>query len=73
MSSRLLDSLATTDALAAVFSDAAVLRAMLDFEGALARGAAAAGVIPAAAARTISDAAREEGFDAASIASAALA
>jgi 3-carboxy-cis,cis-muconate cycloisomerase len=73
MSSRLLDSLATTDALAAVFSDAAVLRAMLDFEGALARGAAAAGVIPAAAARTISDAAREEGFDAASIASAAPA
>ena len=35
------------DALAAVFSDAAVLQAMLDFEAALARAEAQAGVIPA--------------------------
>jgi adenylosuccinate lyase len=36
MSSHLVDSLATTPALSAVFSDAAVLQAMLDFEIALA-------------------------------------
>jgi 3-carboxy-cis,cis-muconate cycloisomerase len=70
---RLIDCLATTDALAAVFSDAAVLRAMLDFEAALALGAAAAGAIPASAGSVIATAASEDGFDAASIASAAAA
>src|ERR671913_264429 len=34
---RLLDSLATTDALAGIFSDDGVLRAMLEFEAAIAR------------------------------------
>ncbi len=46
MSSRLIDSLATTDALAEVFSDRSILQAMLDFEAALARAEVKAGVIP---------------------------
>ena len=70
---RLLDSLATTDALAGIFSDDGVLRAMLEFEAALARGAAAAGAIPDVAARTISEAASGKGFDTAAIAAAARA
>ena len=67
----LLDCLATTDALAAIFSDESVVAAMLEFESALARAAAAAGVIPATAARTISEAALRGGFDTAAIARAA--
>ena len=46
MSMRLIDSLATTPALAELFSDESVLRAMLDFESALARAEARTGVIP---------------------------
>ena len=60
MSSRLIDSLATTDALAEVFSDQSILQAMLDFEAALARAEAKAGVIPGRAAESISAAARAE-------------
>ena len=37
MSVRLIESLATTEPLADVFSDQSILRAMLDFEVALAR------------------------------------
>ncbi|HVT48700.1 MAG TPA: lyase family protein [Vicinamibacterales bacterium] len=48
MGSRLIDSLATTDALADVFSDASVLSMMLAFEVGLARAEAAHGVVPAA-------------------------
>ena len=73
MSSSLLDCLATTDALAAVFNDAGVLQAMLDVEAALAQASAAAGVIPEAAALTISAVARHGGLDAAAIASGARA
>jgi 3-carboxy-cis,cis-muconate cycloisomerase len=73
MSSRLLDCLATTDALAEVFSDASVLQAMLDFEAAVARAGAATGIIPTAAARTIAEAARAELFDPVAIARAARA
>ena len=40
MPSRLIDSLATTDALAEIFSDRSMLQAMLDFEAALAAGEA---------------------------------
>lgn len=65
---RLIDSLATTPALAAVFSDESVLQAMLDFEAVLARAEARAGVIPEAAADAISTAARASGFDAAKLA-----
>jgi 3-carboxy-cis,cis-muconate cycloisomerase len=68
MSSRLIDSLATTDALAEVFSDQSLLQAMLDFEAALARAEAKAGVIPEHAGEVIAAAASAEGLDAAAIA-----
>jgi 3-carboxy-cis,cis-muconate cycloisomerase len=64
---RLLDSLVSTEALAAVFSDESVLGAMARFEAALARAEADAGVIPPAAAEVISGAASRGGFDAAAI------
>ena len=73
MAMSLLDCLATTEALAAIFSDESVAAAMLEFESALARGAAIAGVIPTTAARTISEAALRGGVDTAAIASAARA
>ena len=57
MSSRLLDSLATTAPLADAFSDASLLSAMLQFETALARVEARLGIIPAAAAEHIEKAA----------------
>jgi 3-carboxy-cis,cis-muconate cycloisomerase len=53
MASRLIDNFATTDALADVFSDAAVLDAMLRFEIALARAQARLGIIPQHAADAI--------------------
>ena len=46
MSGRLIESLATTPALAVLFSDESVLQAMLEFEAALARAEAQSGVIP---------------------------
>jgi 3-carboxy-cis,cis-muconate cycloisomerase len=67
MSSRLIDSLATTDALAEIFSDRSLVQAMLDFEAALARAEAQVGVIPASAAASITAAARADGIDAAAI------
>lgn len=72
MTSRLINSLGTTGALADLFSDASVLQRMLDFEVALARAEAAAGVIPEAAARTIASVARAEDLDVRAIADAAL-
>jgi len=71
MASRLIDSLATTDALAEVFSDRSILQAMLDFEAALARAEVTAGVIPARAVGAIAAAARAEHFDAEAIATEA--
>jgi 3-carboxy-cis,cis-muconate cycloisomerase len=59
MSIRLIESLATTEPLAAVFSDQSILRAMLDFEVALARAEARLGVIPHAAGETIARTARD--------------
>lgn len=53
MTARLLHALATTDALAAVFSDAALLEHMLRFEVALARAQAAEGLAPPRAADAI--------------------
>ena len=73
MAMSLLDCLATPEALAAIFSDESVAAAMLEFESALARGAAIAGVIPTTAARTISEAALRGGVDTAAIARAARA
>ena len=55
MSVPLIDSLATTEALADLFSDKSVLQAMLDFEIALARVEARMGIIPATASDAIAD------------------
>lgn len=57
MTSRLIDGLVTTDAVSLAFSDARLLRAMLQFEAALARAEGMAGAIPDEAAVAISRAA----------------
>lgn len=67
MPPRLIESLATTAPLADVFSDESVLQAMLDFEAALARAEARAGVIPKTAAEAIQSAAKAANFDAKSL------
>lgn len=72
MPARLLEAFATTAPFADLFSDQSVLRAMLDFEAALARAEAKAGIVPSAAAESIAAAARAENFDAAALASATL-
>jgi 3-carboxy-cis,cis-muconate cycloisomerase len=72
MFTRLIDSLAATETLSAAFSDEAVLRAMLDFEAALARAEARVGVIPASAAAAISAACTPDGFDVAELVRQAL-
>jgi 3-carboxy-cis,cis-muconate cycloisomerase len=71
MSLRLLESLVTTEPLAEVFSDDAVIAAMLRFETALAQAESRIGVIPASAAAAIADAAVPGSFDAAAMARAA--
>ncbi len=58
MPARLIDSLATTDEFAELFSDASVLRAMLDFEVGLARAEARIGIVPREAADAIAAAAK---------------
>jgi 3-carboxy-cis,cis-muconate cycloisomerase len=63
MSARLIESLATTPALAEIFSDESVLRAMLDFEAALAQAEARTGVIPSQAADVIAALANPASFD----------
>ena len=72
MPARLLEAFATTTPFADLFSDQSVLQAMLDFEAALARAEAKAGIVPSAAAESIAAAARAENFDAAALASATL-
>jgi 3-carboxy-cis,cis-muconate cycloisomerase len=72
MPTRLIESLATTDAFADLFSDRSVLQAMLDFEVALARAEARVGIVPQAAADAIAAAAKSEAFDAAKLAKDAL-
>src|SRR5579863_1723284 len=69
---RLIESLATTEPLAALFSDHSILGAMLGFEAALARAEARAEVIPVAAAEAIAKAARPEAFDAGELSRQAL-
>jgi 3-carboxy-cis,cis-muconate cycloisomerase len=64
---QLINSLATTGPLAEVFSDVAVLKAMLQFEVALALVEADCKVIPLRAAEAIAEAARAEDFDIAAI------
>jgi len=70
MTVRLIESLATTEPLADVFSDQSILGAMLDFEVALARVQARLDVIPRDAAEVIGKAAA--GFDAPELAREAL-
>lgn len=72
MSVRLIDSLATTQPLAELFSDESVLQAMLDFETALARAEARSGIIPVAAAEAIAASAKPGNFETASLAQASL-
>jgi 3-carboxy-cis,cis-muconate cycloisomerase len=64
----LVDSLATTDALSAIFSDGSLLQAMLDFEASLASVQAGLGVIPQRAADVIRLSATADAFDAEAIA-----
>jgi 3-carboxy-cis,cis-muconate cycloisomerase len=71
MTLRLVESLVSTEPLAAEFSDNAILAALLKFEVALARVEAGLGVIPNAAADAIAGAAVLNDFDAPTIARAA--
>ena len=64
---RLIESLATTEELAEIFSDQSVLQAMLDFEVALARAEAGLGIIPSGAAEAIEKAAQAGSFDVAAL------
>jgi 3-carboxy-cis,cis-muconate cycloisomerase len=63
----LLDQLFRYEEVDQVFSDRARLQGMLDFEAALARAEARAGVIPSSAAGTIAAQCRAELFDAAAV------
>jgi 3-carboxy-cis,cis-muconate cycloisomerase len=69
---RLIDSLATTDELAEVFSDRSVLAAMLAFETALAHAEAGLDIVPKSAADAIAAAARVDAFDAGELANQTL-
>jgi 3-carboxy-cis,cis-muconate cycloisomerase len=72
MSARLIESLATTPALAELFSDESVLAAMLEFEAALARAQARLGIIPTNAADAITNSAKSGNFDGPALADAAF-
>ena len=72
MPARLIESLATTEPLADLFSDQSVLQAMLDFEAALVRAEARASIIPESAAKAIRNAAKADGFDTATLVSETL-
>jgi 3-carboxy-cis,cis-muconate cycloisomerase len=72
MTARLIENLATTPEYAAIFADASLLQAMLDFEAALARAESAQSVIPSSAADAIGKQARAENFDAAKLAEEGL-
>jgi 3-carboxy-cis,cis-muconate cycloisomerase len=65
---RLVESLATTEPLAALFEDHSVLGEMLRFEAALARAEAALGIVPGSAADAITRAADPDDFDVAALA-----
>ena len=60
---RLIDSLATTDALSSVFSDVATLQALLDVEVALARVQSRLGLIPQPVGDVVAAAAHADRFD----------
>ena len=67
----LLDPLFRSSAVDSLFTDRATLQGILDFEAALARAEARAGVIPGAAAAAIAKKCRAELFDTAALAQAA--
>ncbi|MGB8401615.1 3-carboxy-cis,cis-muconate cycloisomerase [Bradyrhizobium sp.] len=69
--SPLLAPMLSSAAMRAICDDAAYLQNMLDFEAALARAEAAAGLIPEAATGPIASACRAESFDLAALAEAA--
>jgi 3-carboxy-cis,cis-muconate cycloisomerase len=69
--SPLLAPLFSSTAMRAVCDDTAYLQHMLDFEAALARAEAAAGVIPASAVGAIADACKADAFDLAALAESA--
>jgi len=69
--SPLLAPMLSSAAMRAVCGDVAALQNMLDFEAALARAEAAAGLIPASAAGPITNACKAESFDLAALADAA--
>jgi 3-carboxy-cis,cis-muconate cycloisomerase len=68
----LLDPLFGSAAMNEIFSDAARLQRMLDFEAALARAEARCGVIPAAAAEAIASKCKAELIDASALATATI-
>jgi 3-carboxy-cis,cis-muconate cycloisomerase len=63
MSSLVFERFLSTPEMFEAFGEVAIVQGMLDFEAALARAQAAAGVIPASAGETIAGACRVEGFD----------
>ncbi|MEO8806279.1 MAG: 3-carboxy-cis,cis-muconate cycloisomerase [Burkholderiaceae bacterium] len=63
MSALVFERFLSTPEMVETFSEVAIVQGMLDFEAALARAQAAAGVIPAAAGEVIAGACRVEGFD----------
>src|ERR1700744_634530 len=69
--SPLLAPVLSSAAMRAICDDVACLQNMLDFEAALARAEAAAGIIPASAAGPIADACKAGKFDLAALAEAA--
>jgi 3-carboxy-cis,cis-muconate cycloisomerase len=68
---RLLDALFRSEEVEKVFSNGACLQGMLDFEAALARAEARAGVIPSSAATAIAAKCKSEWFDVAALAGSA--
>ena len=67
MTALVFEQFLATPEIGAVFSDAAIVQGMLDFEAALASAQAAEGVIPARVARLIAEACRVERFELATI------
>ena len=63
MSSLVFERFLSTPEMTEAFGEVAIVQGMLDFEAALARAQAAAGVIPASAGEAIAGACRVEGFD----------
>jgi 3-carboxy-cis,cis-muconate cycloisomerase len=70
MSALIFEQFLSTPEIGAVFSDAAIVQGMLDFEAALARAQAAEGVIPARVAASIAGACSVERFDLAALVAA---